>query len=103
MITLAFVEDSRIYRNSLLDIIELTKDMECIGDFTAAEPCLKQLESAEMAPPDVLLLDLNLPRQTHILRASRMLAALGNASRVLPTHHVRTIRPVGLLSIASSG
>jgi len=61
MITLAIVEDSRIYRNSLLDIIELTKDMECIGDFTAAAPCLKKLESAEMPPPDVLLLDLNLP------------------------------------------
>ena len=55
------VEDNRTYRESLLDIIELSKDLECIGDFNAGEPCLKQWESGEIAPPDILLLDLNLP------------------------------------------
>ena len=59
--TIMIVEDNRTYRTSLLDIIELSKGLECIGDFNAAEPCLKKMQSGQTDRPDILLLDLNLP------------------------------------------
>jgi len=66
MIELAIVEDNLTYRKSLINIIELAKDMHCIGSYTAVEPCLKQLQSGEMAPPDIVLLDLNLSGENGI-------------------------------------
>ena len=60
-ISLMVVEDNRTYRESLLHIIELSEGLECIGDFNAAEPCLKSLQANPAHSPDLLLLDLNLP------------------------------------------
>ncbi len=59
--TLAIIEDNSSYRKSLLDIIELSKGMTCLGNFQSAEPCLKTLKEGTMQQPDILLLDLNLP------------------------------------------
>jgi DNA-binding NarL/FixJ family response regulator len=59
-ITLTVVEDNRTYRNSLLDIIELSSGMECTNAFGTAEACLQQWEAGE-GITDMLLLDLNLP------------------------------------------
>lgn len=61
MITLAIVEDSPSYSKSLLDIIELAEGMTCLGNFQAAEPCVKALKEGALPSPNVLLLDLNLP------------------------------------------
>lgn len=60
-ISIMIVEDNRTYRESLLDIIEFSQGLECIGDFNAAEPCLKTLQEKPADRPDLLLLDLNLP------------------------------------------
>lgn len=62
VITLMIVEDNKAYRKTLVDMIELSTDMECIGQFSAAEPCFKALQEASVSP-DILLLDLNLPGQ----------------------------------------
>jgi DNA-binding NarL/FixJ family response regulator len=59
-ITLTVVEDNRTYRNSLLDIIELSSGMECTNAFGSAESCLRQWEACDSIT-DILLLDLNLP------------------------------------------
>ena len=53
--TLAIVEDNSSYRKSLLDIIELSKNMTCLGSFQSAEPCLKALENGTMEKPGILL------------------------------------------------
>ncbi len=59
--SIMIVEDNRTYRESLLDILEFSEGLECIGDFNTAEPCLKRLQENPDACPDLLLLDLNLP------------------------------------------
>ena len=62
LITLMIVEDNKAYKKTLFDTIELSSDMECIGQFSAAEPCLETLQETSVVPA-ILLLDLNLPGQ----------------------------------------
>lgn len=61
MIKIAIVEDNTSYRKSLLKIIELADDMNCIDSFPSTEPFLKALNDSTIEQPDILLLDLNLP------------------------------------------
>ncbi len=76
IINIAVIEDNLTYRKSLLNIIDLADDMQCIGAFPAVEPCLKKLQSGEIEPPEIVLLDLNLSGENGI----KMLPLLKSAA-----------------------
>ena len=61
MIQIAIVEDNISYRKSLLKIIQLAEDMNCLSSYPSGELFLKDLNNNSTGDIKVLLLDLNLP------------------------------------------
>lgn len=59
LITVSIVEDERETREYLATLIRRTEGLRCLAEYPNAEAALK---GAPSNPPDVLLMDLNLPR-----------------------------------------
>ena len=59
MIKVAIVEDHKDIRESITNLINATTDMHCVGAYGNAEDFMEAFESIE---PDVVLMDINLPR-----------------------------------------
>lgn len=53
------VEDNRTFRQALARVMARATDMECTGSFTSSEDAIEAIQKG--APPDVILLDMNLP------------------------------------------
>ena len=68
-IKVAFVEDSRGTRESLLALLNRSPKLECIGSYATAELALAQLPAN---PPDVALMDINLPGMDGIECVSKL-------------------------------
>jgi DNA-binding NarL/FixJ family response regulator len=62
-ISVAIVEDSRSLRESLGRIIELSPGFRCVGAVGSGEEALAELPARQ---PDVVLMDINLPRMSGI-------------------------------------
>lgn len=60
-IKVAIIEDHKEYRESIYFILHATEGFQCIGKYTSVEDALKS-----MPPPDVVLLDINLPGMSGI-------------------------------------
>lgn len=69
MITVAIVEDDAKVRESLVVLLNGTRDLSCIGSFPNAEGALKHLPRHW---PDVLLMDINLPGMSGIECAAQL-------------------------------
>ncbi|HKF45657.1 MAG TPA: response regulator transcription factor [Thermoanaerobaculia bacterium] len=54
----ALIEDKRLTREGLAEILDSTADLRCVGAFSSVEQALPALEET---PCDVLLLDIQLP------------------------------------------
>jgi len=61
---IALVEDDPATQKALRLLIEGTAGLRCAGVFGSAEQALRSLSSAAGPPPDVLLVDINLPGMT---------------------------------------
>ncbi len=61
--TIAVVEDDAGLRRQLLQILENIPDFECVGAFTSGEEALQRIPEAN---PDVVLMDIQLPRMSGI-------------------------------------
>ena len=61
--TVAVVEDNPRLRKQLLEILENIKDIECVGAFGSAEEALEAIPGVK---PDVVLMDIKLPRMSGI-------------------------------------
>lgn len=72
-IRVALVEDDRGIRESLAALIASADGFVCTGTFPAAEPALDALAQA---PPDVVLMDINLPRMSGIECVRRLKKSL---------------------------
>ncbi len=63
MITVSIVEDDRITRESLTELISLAEDITIKATYADAEAAMK---AVPFNPPDVLLVDINLPGKSGI-------------------------------------
>jgi DNA-binding NarL/FixJ family response regulator len=61
--TIAIVEDNKNLREDLADLIASRKGFRCTGAFPSAEEALKSLPEK---PPDVVVMDINLPKMSGI-------------------------------------
>jgi DNA-binding NarL/FixJ family response regulator len=77
-INVAIVEDNRSIRESLRRIIELSPGFRCVSAVGSGEEALEELPAQ---PPDVVLMDINLPRMSGI-------ECTGQLRRVVPAVQV---------------
>jgi DNA-binding NarL/FixJ family response regulator len=61
--TVAIVEDNKNLREDLADLIASRRGFRCAGAFASAEDALKSLPEK---PPDVVVMDINLPKMSGI-------------------------------------
>lgn len=64
MTQIAIVEDDRATQDALRLLIDDTEGLHCAGVYGSAEQALRGLGPQTESPPDVLLLDINLPGMT---------------------------------------
>src|SRR5260221_444958 len=70
-IKVAIVEDDERVGDSLAVLINGTEDMRCTGRYVTAEKALQEIPNN---PPDVVLMDINLPRMSGIECVRRLKA-----------------------------
>ena len=63
MISVALVEDDRILRNSMAQLIGVAEGYRCLAEFATAEEALVKIPSLH---PDVVVMDINLPKLSGI-------------------------------------
>lgn len=59
-IDILLIEDSPLFRKTLIDIINRSDTMKCNSDFGSAEAALQGIRENELVP-DIILLDIGLP------------------------------------------
>lgn len=72
-VLLAMIEDDKPFAATLRRYFALAKEVECVAVFTSAEEALAGLPSL-VPRPEVLLVDINLPRMSGIEFVSRIMA-----------------------------
>jgi DNA-binding NarL/FixJ family response regulator len=82
MIRVLIVDDQRLMRQGLRTLLELEPDMETAGE---AEDGLAALELYEMEQPDVVLMDLRMPRLDGVEATRRLLAHWPSARVIILT------------------
>lgn len=68
-IRVSIVEDNRGTRESLTELLERANSLRCVGAHPSGEEALVQIPTEE---PDVVLMDINLPRMNGIECVSRL-------------------------------
>jgi DNA-binding NarL/FixJ family response regulator len=81
-ITVAIVEDKAALRQDLADLINNRKGLRCVGAFATGEAALAALPKA---PPDVVLMDINLPGMSGIDCTRELKARLPKTEIVMLT------------------
>jgi len=79
MIRVLIVDDQRLMREGLKTLLELEPDIEITGE---AEDGLAALEQYELGPPDVVLMDIRMPRMDGV-ESTRRLVSQWPAARVI--------------------
>jgi len=73
LLTVSIVEDDRITRESLQKLLSLAEDITCLKTYPDAESAMLDVPQE---PPEVLLVDINLPRKSGIECVSSIKAKL---------------------------
>ncbi|MBI5688006.1 MAG: response regulator transcription factor [Verrucomicrobia bacterium] len=81
-ITVAIVEDDSHLRADLADLIASRKGFRCVGTFPSAEDALKALPEK---PPDVVVMDINLPKMSGIECTQKLKGLLPETEVVMLT------------------
>lgn len=63
MISVSIVEDDKLIRNAMSEMINEADELECIGSYSDCETALDKLKECK---PDVMLMDIELPGMTGI-------------------------------------
>ena len=69
MISVSIVEDSRGTRESLTELLKRPPGLRCVGAYPHGEAALREFPAA---PPDVVLMDINLPGMSGIECVARL-------------------------------
>jgi len=79
---IALVEDQRETRESLIQLLKTFTELKCVCVCASGEEALEQIPSAQ---PDVVLMDIFLPRMSGIECTARLKAMLPNARILILT------------------
>jgi DNA-binding NarL/FixJ family response regulator len=82
MIRVALVEDDEKIRTNLIALIEQSEGFRCVGAYPNAEDALKDIP---VKAPDVVLMDINLPRMDGIECTARLKAKIPAVQIVMLT------------------
>jgi len=82
MIPVAIVEDNAGLRRSLMLVLEETPGFRCVGAFETGEEALRELPNK---PPEVVLMDINLPNMSGIECTRQLRDLLPNVRVIMIT------------------
>lgn len=99
-IKVSIVEDDSRFRGSLAVLIDGAEGFRCIGEYPNAETALKEIPSNW---PDVLLMDINLPRMSGIMCVSRLKAIKPDLQVMMLTAYVDGQQIFDSLKAGASG
>jgi DNA-binding NarL/FixJ family response regulator len=99
-ITVALVEDDDWTRDELAAALDATPDFRCVGKFRSAEDALASLPGQ---PPDVVLMDINLPRMDGVECLRRLKAICPDVQVLMLTVYEESDKIFNSLLAGASG
>ncbi len=99
-IKVAIIEDDAAVRRSLAGILKIERGVECVGDFGNAEEALRDLADRY---PDVVLVDINLPKMDGVEFVRRVATASPDTKVIMLTVHDDTDAIFHSLEAGASG
>ncbi len=99
-IKVSLIEDERPFRESLVELIQCSPELSFVGAYANAESGLKSIPSQ---PPDVLIIDLNLPRLSGIECSRRLKAQLPDLKILVLTKYEDADRIFQALEAGANG
>lgn len=84
IINIAIVEDDKIVRESMFDFLSEAEGIHCVGCFANAEDFVEQFDKLH---PDVVLMDITLPRMSGIQCVSEMKPLRPTVQYLMCTSH----------------
>lgn len=81
-IRVAIVDDDERVRTTLADVVDRLPGCKCVGSFASGESALTNLPAT---PPDVVLVDINMPGMNGIELVTRLKAILPNVEVIMLT------------------
>lgn len=100
MIRVLIVDDHPVVREGLAAVLEDTKDIRVAGSVGSAEDALTSVAGG---PPDVVLLDLELPGMNGVEAIPRLVAAAPAARIIVLTAYDTEERVLGALKAGAAG
>jgi len=73
MIYVSIIDDDKVFRDNLAMLIEGSKEFSCVGVYKDCETALKYIEND---PPDVILMDIEIPGKMSGIQGVRKVKAL---------------------------
>ena len=99
-IRVLLVDDENIVRDGFSTILSLQEDMHVVGE---AHDGMEALEIARTAKPDVVLLDLQMPRMDGLATIPRLKELLPDAKILVLTSYAETDKVYGALRAGALG
>lgn len=99
-ITLAIVEDDRPTRETLVALLASEQRFRCIGNYATAEDAIADLPKN---PPEIVLIDINLPRMNGIECAGRLKTLLPQLRILMLTTYEDSDKIVRSLRAGANG
>lgn len=99
-ITVAMVEDDDWIRNELASALDASRDFRCVARFRTAE---EALEKIPQDPPDVVLMDINLPRMDGVECLRRLKAVCPGVQVLMLTVYEESEKIFNSLLAGASG
>jgi DNA-binding NarL/FixJ family response regulator len=100
LVKVAIVEDNAGIRENWAKMINATPGFRCAGTFSSAEAALKEIP---LIQPDVVLMDINLPRMSGIECTGRLKEQLPRLQIMVVTVHADNDRVFSALQAGASG
>jgi DNA-binding NarL/FixJ family response regulator len=100
MIRVLLVDDHPVVREGLAAVLEDTKDIRVVGAMGSAE---EALASVAAGPPDVILLDLELPGMNGVEAIPRLTTAAPRSRIIVLTAYDTEERVLGALKAGAAG
>jgi len=98
--SVAIVEDHALTRENLARLIRSTRGFECRGIYPSAEAALEGLQKS---PPDVVLMDINLPKMSGVECVGKLKAILPDVQIVMLTVYDDTDKVYEALQNGATG